>query len=333
MLNKFYEKLKTIIRENLFFLCSVLVIIFLFFYELPYVIYTPGGSIDLQDRIVVEDGYSSSGSLSMAYVSMMKGNLPFLLFSYLMPNWDVVKTEDILPQNETLDEMIEADRISMIEAQNNAIYSAYSLAKKEVKVKNQVNHVVLISEQADTDLELFDELLTMNGEEISDLPKLQKMVATMKSGDEVIFEVMDHGEKKERRAKVYETSEGLKVGIAMTTTYEYETNPAVEIKSKSSESGPSGGLMMALSIYNSLVSEDITNGKTIIGTGTIDHDGNVGKIGGIKYKILGAEKKKADIFLVPEENYAEAIEVKNENDLEIRIISVRTLKEAIEAIS
>ena len=44
-------------------------------------------------------------------------------------------------------------------------------------------------------------------------------------------------------------------------------------------------------------------------------------------------KKKADIFLVPEENYEEALAVKKEKDSEIRIISVTTLQQAIDEIS
>ena len=101
---------------------------------------------------------------------------------------------------------------------------------------------------------------------------------------------------------------------------------------KTTESGPSGGLMMSLALYNSLVSEDITKGRTIIGTGTIDIDGNVGAIGGVRYKLIGAVKKKAEIFLVPEENYEEALEVKTEKNYDIRLISVKTLQEAIDAL-
>ena len=91
--------------------------------------------------------------------------------------------------------------------------------------------------------------------------------------------------------------------------------------------------MNALAIYNALVSEDITMGKKIIGTGTIDKNGVVGEIGGVKYKLLGAAKKKADVFLVPTKNYEEAIQVKNENDLDIRVIAVSSLEEAIAALA
>lgn len=332
MFTKYYEKIKNFMRENVFFFLALIGIVCVFQFELPYVIYTPGGSIDLSDRIEVENGYSASGSFSMAYVSMMKGNIPFILLSYLMPNWDLIPTSNIKPENESLDEMIMADRISMEQAQNNAILAAYQLAGKEVKILNKVNHVVYISEDAHTDLNLFDELLKMNGKRVESLPELQEMVQQFQAGDDVLFEVKRGDDILETHAKIYDTEEGLKVGVAITTTYEYETNPKITIDSKESESGPSGGLMMALSIYNTLVEHDITGGKKIIGTGTIDEFGNVGKIGGVKFKLLGASKKKADVFLVPEENYEEAITVKKENDLDIRIISVKTLQEAIDAL-
>lgn len=87
---------------------------------------------------------------------------------------------------------------------------------------------------------------------------------------------------------------------------------------------------MALSIYGNLTNQDLTNGKTIVGTGTIDIDGNVGSIGGVKYKLIGAVKNKADIFIVPNgENYDEAIKIKKEKNYKIKIIGVSTLKEAI----
>ena len=89
---------------------------------------------------------------------------------------------------------------------------------------------------------------------------------------------------------------------------------------------------MSLAIYNSLVEEDITKGKTVVGTGTIDIDGNVGAIGGVKYKLIGAVKNKADVFLVPKDNYEEAIEVKNEKGYDITILSVDTLSDAIESL-
>ena len=91
--------------------------------------------------------------------------------------------------------------------------------------------------------------------------------------------------------------------------------------------------MLSLAIYNSLIDEDITKGKKVVGTGTIDINGNVGKIDGVKYKILGAVKNKANLFICPKENYDEVIRVKKNHNLDIKIISVETFDEAIEYLN
>lgn len=79
--------------------------------------------------------------------------------------------------------------------------------------------------------------------------------------------------------------------------------------------GPSGGLLQTLSIYNMLAETDITRGLKIAGTGTIDYNGNVGYIGGVKQKIITAYENRVDVFFIPylndvsHDNYLEALNV------------------------
>ena len=88
--------------------------------------------------------------------------------------------------------------------------------------------------------------------------------------------------------------------------------------------------MLSLALYDKLVDEDITKGYKIAGTGTIDKNGNVGEIGGVKYKLKGAVNAKSDIFMVPNgENYEECIKLKAKYNYDIEIIGVSTFKEAI----
>ncbi len=75
MFNKIYEKCCQFIKENYKFILSLIAIFIFFFYELPFVVYKPGGTIDLNSRIEMEGKYESSGSLNMAYVSMRRGNI------------------------------------------------------------------------------------------------------------------------------------------------------------------------------------------------------------------------------------------------------------------
>ena len=332
MINKVYEKIKNSIKENYKFLLTVIVLIIFFFYELPFVIYRPGGTIDLSNRISIEDGYSSEGTLSMSYVSMMKGNIPFVLLSFVIPNWDLVSTKQITLENESVSDSIERDRLFLEEGLDNATISAYNLAGKEIRIKDIHHVVVYITKEAQTDLEIGDVILSVNEKEFAELVELQEYINSLQKDDEVIFKVLRNGEERTCYAKIYEIENTLKVGISIINKYEYETIPKITIETKSSESGSSGGLMTALSIYNALTEEDITKNRMIVGTGTIDADGNVGEIGGIKYKLLGAEKVKADIFLCPLENYEEASIIKEKNHLQLSLIPVRTLKEAIEEL-
>lgn len=141
---------------------------------------------------------------------------------------------------------------------------------------------------------------------------------------------MYEGKEKLRSATLKEVEGRILVGIILTQISEVETNPEVEFHFKKSESGPSGGLMTALSIYNMLTEEDLTKGKRIVGTGTIELDGSVGSIGGVKYKLKGAVKKKAEIFFVPAgENYEEAMKLKEKNNYKIEVISVAHIDDAI----
>lgn len=70
--------------------------------------------------------------------------------------------------------------------------------------------------------------------------------------------------------------------------------------------GPSAGLMFAAGIVDKLNPEDLTGGKHVAGTGTITPEGAVGPIGGIRQKLAGARSAGAELFLVPEQNCAEA---------------------------
>ena len=129
---------------------------------------------------------------------------------------------------------------------------------------------------------------------------------------------------------VYELEGNKILGVGLNYYYDIDMNPKTEIKFKKKERGPSAGLVTTLSVYDKLVKEDLTNGLKIAGTGTIEADGSIGEIGGVKYKVMGADAGGADVFLVPKNNLDEALKVKKEKKLKIKVYGVATFKEAIE---
>jgi PDZ domain-containing protein len=94
--------------------------------------------------------------------------------------------------------------------------------------------------------------------------------------------------------------------------------------------GPSAGLMLALGIIDKLEPEDLTGGKIIAGTGTIDPIGKVGPIGGVPQKIIGAKSAGATIFLTPKDNCAEAVANAGPGLL---LVQVDTLDTALAALN
>ncbi|GAA3061286.1 PDZ domain-containing protein [Streptomyces olivoverticillatus] len=97
--------------------------------------------------------------------------------------------------------------------------------------------------------------------------------------------------------------------------------------------GPSAGLLFALGIVDKLDGDgrggDLTGGRTIAGTGTIDPDGTVGAVGGVSLKEQAAKRDGATVFLVPKDECSDA---SAELPRGLRLIPVTELKGAIDAL-
>ncbi|MEV6615369.1 S16 family serine protease [Streptomyces sp. NPDC051051] len=97
--------------------------------------------------------------------------------------------------------------------------------------------------------------------------------------------------------------------------------------------GPSAGLLFSLGIVDRLDGDgsggDLTGGRTIAGTGTIDADGKVGAVGGVALKTQAARRDGATVFLVPR---AECSDAKSELPAGLRLIPVTTLEGAVDSL-
>jgi len=94
--------------------------------------------------------------------------------------------------------------------------------------------------------------------------------------------------------------------------------------------GPSAGLMLTLGIIDMVGDTDLTEGAVVAGTGTIDADGKVGPIGGIPLKMVAARDIDAELFLVPADNCAEALENAQPG---LPMAKVATLDDALTALA
>ena len=329
---RFGKNIINFIDENIKELIFILGVYVVLTYQLPYFILVSGGTIAVDDRVEIEEEYSQDGSFNLAYVDQINATLPTYLLSKVIKSWTVYSVSDYTYDDKEDEREVDLrDNMELNSSIQSAVKVAYLEAGKEFNIDEYHHYIYYVDESIkDSGLLVGDEILSINDKEFTDLDEFRKEINNQEVGDKVLIKYKRNKKIKEKELVVRKESDRKIVGLMVLTLYNYETKPKISFKFQDREGGSSGGLTLALAIYNKLIEEDITHGYKIVGTGTIDEDGNVGEIGGVTYKLKGAVKKKADIFIVPNgDNYKEAKEEQEKHNYKIDIIGVDTFSDAV----
>lgn len=309
--------MKKYILEFLFIFMFILIYI-----PVPYRIETTGGLINVEDRIKIKDSYSSTGSINMTYVREIKPNIYTLLIAKISKNQDIIKVEETDITDAT-------SKLLLEEAKDNAILVAFNRLGKKYNIKSKEVVIAYIYEDAKTNLKIGDVLKKIDDYDINEVDDLKKITEKYNVGDKIVFEVENNSKTYKREAIAQEYNNKPYIGILAIENIDFDLD--INYTFKQSESGSSGGLMSALSIYNSLTKKDYTNGLKISGTGAINRNGDAVPISGVKHKLRGAVENNADIFFVPNgENYSDAIKEQKENKYDIQIVGIDNFDDIIE---
>ena len=320
-----------LIKEEYKFLLFLILLYFILQVPLNYYIITGGGTSDISSRIEVKDAYKSKGSLNISYVTELPGTVMTYLLSYIIPTWERENANlyKYSKEESTTDISFRND-LDLKTASSQATYWAYTLANKELIKTNSDLYVITIFEGYNTPLKVGDKIKSMDNYSYETIEEYRNYIQTKKENEEVTIKIERNNKTKEIKSKIYSYKDHLILGVGLQFLNEYKTDPKVKINFKARESGPSGGLITTLEIYNQLTKKDITKGLRIAGTGTIEENGTIGEIGGIEHKILGAENDNISIFLVPSgNNYKTAKEYKKQKKLKIKLIEVKTIQDAL----
>ncbi len=218
----------------------------------------------------------------------------------------------------------------MDQSLNNAIVYAFKKAGKDVEILSSKIYVTYVLEEAQTDLKVGDQITYIDGQKIESREDIAEYIKNLEVGDELTLKVIAGKKEVTRKVKLIELNGAKKIGIGTDIIYDYKLSQEVKYEKKNSEMGSSGGFANALYIYSSLIDEDIIKGRMIVGTGTIDSEGNVGAIGGVKYKLKAAVKENTSIFFISDYNCKEATKLKEENKYDLNIVCIKNFDEAIE---
>ena len=141
--------MKRKIVEHLKDFLFVFFVLFIAFGKLPYNVEMPGGIINLTERVKI-DGQKIplKGSFNMAYVSVVQGSIPYILYGLISNDVDVVKTQDSLLVNETVDEANRRNKLFLEQSKNAAVLAALKEAEIEYEIKNRKTNVLYIYKDA-----------------------------------------------------------------------------------------------------------------------------------------------------------------------------------------
>ncbi|WP_249641450.1 MULTISPECIES: SepM family pheromone-processing serine protease [unclassified Enterococcus] len=324
-----------------------IVVILGFFLPLPYYIEGPGTTEDLKNFVTVDGKKDqATGSFSLTSVSVSQAR-PFTLLLSKFNDFEAVLTKKELMGDQTDSEYESIQRFYMETSQNMAKLNALELAGKAYDFKYLGVYVMATSKNSTFKdiLQVGDTVSKIDGRAFKNTEDLMAYAQSKTIGDKVTITYQQNGETKEADGKVIKLENGKAgIGITLIDHTEITSDPTITIDA-GSIGGPSAGLMFTLETYQTLTGKDLRNGKKIAGTGTIDSEGVVGRIGGIDKKIATAVNNKVDIFFAPDDeitaemkaadpdiktNYQEALAAKKKLGATIKIVPVKKLSDAVD---
>jgi len=319
----------------------------LIFIKVDYIVMTPGtinNTVQTQDEnkaytaLTIDTEYASGDIFTIGIYNHYRVSL----FQYLIAK--LSKDVQIDPYDPLTDLSEEDDYLRSVIMKEisitNALIVAYEAAQLEdptILFSKELDgmKVSWVSEESNTNLKVEDIITQINGTLITDLNHFLSLRDAIL--EDAVFTLTVIREETEiilsARKVAYTDDEGLTVyrlGIEALPYYTItEAFPDYELSNDLNSVGGSGGAMLALSIYNSLLPDDITGGKVIAGTGTIAVDGTVGDIGGVSQKIATAALYEVDYFFVNPEDYDEALAKYQAISPNFELVKVTTFSEII----
>lgn len=313
---------------------------------LPYYIESPGGATDIRQVLMVNgEEDQEPGSYNFVYVQVRQATALQLLAANFDKHSDIY-TDEEMTGGSSSEDYFRISQFYMETSQNLAKYQGLSLAGKQVSMDFFGVYVLSLAKDSTFKgiLNVADTVTSINGKTFQSSAELIDYVSSLKLGSDVTVGYESLGEKRTADGQIIKLDNGKNgIGIGLVDHTEVKADVPIEFQT-AGIGGPSAGLMFTLSIYTQLADPTLRDGRDIAGTGTIEQDGSVGDIGGVDKKVISAAKAGATIFFAPNNpvdkevlkenpqalsNYDEAVKTVKEEGLDIEVVPVTTVQEAI----
>jgi PDZ domain-containing protein len=328
---------------GLFVLCVAVGLSFIV--KVPYYAFSAGSLYQTQEMILVEGPptFPPEGDVLLTTISVSQERLTaFKAFvGWLDPTISVYEEKSIIgdADRETIREF---NLQQMTSSQDVATYVALERLGYDVSISGTGAVVVGISpgSAAEGVLELGDTIVSLDGVPIDVPSDLVGAIGGQAPGDEVDLAI-----------EPFEGGEPETVTVVLGAREDDPAAPllGVEVRPRDGAlvypdgievefddrgiGGPSAGLAFTLTIVDMLTPGDLTGGREVAATGTMDIDGRVGPIGGIEQKAVTVKRAGVDVFLIPAGLAPAELEAaRRQAGGDVELIEVASLDEALAAL-
>jgi PDZ domain-containing protein len=303
--------------------------------QVPYYLISPGEARGVAELIKLKgDGakiYPPKGRILFTTVSLAgQVNVYEALEGWLDKDVEVVPEKTITggaPKTAVRQQNIQA----MVDSKLTATKVALERLGYRVSVKGDGALVTMVNagDPADGKLQVEDVITSVDGEAVTLHDQVVSKVRQHKPGDDIAIGFKRGTADKMVTLKSIAGPDGAaRIGVQLQTNdlkYDFPVDVSIET---GLVGGPSAGLAFTLALIDDLTDGELTGGRNVAVTGTIDADGTVGPVGGVAQKTVTARKAGAIAFLVPPDEEKEAKGYAGK----MEIIPVKTLADALTAL-
>lgn len=291
----------------------------------PLFVESPGPAHDVLPRIDI-DGvptYQPRGRLLLTTVNVGRVNLLDAVRAWIDPQAEVVPEREIFPPGQTEREFERLARSQMDQSKIAAV--AVALERLTGYPRRHGRGALVYGTEPGMPAHgvLFpgDVIFRVDGDPVRGVPALRRAIRRAGIGGTLRLTVrpVEGGDRRTVRLRPAGEPDP-RIGILPVPNF-----PFPVLISSGRIGGPSAGLMWALGVMDLLEPGELTEGRTLAGTGALDIEGRIYPIGGIRLKVRAAERAGADAFLVPRRNLSEAEDAADT----IELVPVATIRDAV----
>lgn len=284
--------------------------------------------MQVPDESTAED----EGGIYMVDILVRKASLFERLFPQIHDSASLVPEEEFNPTGVSEPQRRQSSLNQMSRSQQIAVAVALRELDYDVEATPTGAEVALVlpDSPADGNLQPGDVIVGARGERVRSPEDLRDVMEGHSPGDPVELEVRRAGRNRTIEVGTRadpDDAERAVVGVLVEPAADIELPLDIKINA-GDVGGPSAGLAFALDVVDEL-GRDVDRGRRIAATGELDLEGNVGAIGGIEQKAAGARLVHADVFVVPDDNAAEARQYADG----LEVVAVSTFAEALAALA